>query len=221
MEKNSKPKRPGRQATRTKKLMTDRVDLFVANYVKNKYATIYKEAVQFHDNLRQTDPEKRDLRKSWFYKAWIKDNNIIRGQFNNFKLNINLMSGDNLQPKSQSEPDVEITEAPGEGELDVEVETIEMLAEGEAASTSETTVRETEGELDVEVETIEMLAEGEAVSTIETTVRETIGENILQPMLEPPIPDNLYNQILNELRADEDICRIMRAIEDDMLVDEW
>ena len=195
MEKNCGPKRPKRQVARKKKITADRVDLFVANYVRNKYPIIYKETVLFHDKLRRGDPEKLDLRKSMGYRAWIKDQNIIHGQFNNFQLKVQLMNGDNLQAKPQSE----VFET---------IETIETLAEGDV-------------EVESAIETTETLGVGEAESTVETAVRETFGENILQTTLETPIPDNLYDEILKELREDEDVTRIMRDIEDDMLFDEY
>ena len=214
MEKNCGPKRPKRQVARKKKITADRVDLFVANYVRNKYPIIYKEGVLFHDKLRRGDPEKLDLRKSMSYRAWIKDQNIIHGQFNNFQLKVQLMNGDNLQAKPQSEvfETIETIETLAEGDVEVEspVETIETLGEGEP-----------DVEVESPVETIETLAVGEAESTVETAVRETFGENILQSTLETPIPDNLYDEILKELREDEDITRIMRDIEDDMLFDEY
>ena len=233
MEKNCGPKRPKRQVARKKKITADRVDLFVANYVRNKYPIIYKEGVLFHDKLRRGDPEKLDLRKSMSYRAWIKDQNIIHGQFNNFQLKVQLMNGDNLQAKPQSEvfETIETIETLAEGDVEVEsaIETTETLGEGEpdveVESPVETIETLGEGEPDVEVEspveTIETLAVGEAESTVETAVRETFGENILQSTLETPIPDNLYDEILKELREDEDITRIMRDIEDDMLFDEY
>ena len=195
MENNQYPKRPKRQAARKKKITTDRVDLFAASYVRNKYPAIYKEAVLFHDKLRRCDPEKLDLRKSTSYRVWIKEQNIFHGQFNNFQLKIHLMDDDNLQAKPQSEA-VET------------IENIETLAEGDV-------------EVELPVETIETQAVGEAESIVEIAVRETLDDNIHLSTLETPIQDNLYDEILKELREDGDIARIMRDIEDDMLFDEY
>ena len=219
MEKNCDPKRPKRQVTRRKKISADRVDLFVASYVQNKYTIIYKEAVQFYNTLRQKNPEKLDLRKSMSYRAWINDQkqNTIHGQFNNFQLKVHLMNNNDLQAKAKPQ---------SEG-VESGVETLETLAEGdviqpdvEVESVVETFETLAEGEVESIIETFETLAEGEVESIIETVVRETLDESILEPTLEAPISNDLYNEILEGLREDADLANIMADIEKDMLYDD-
>ena len=209
MGKTCKPKRPQRQETRRKKISVDRVDLFVASYVKNKYPTIYKEAVQFNDELRLKNPEKLDLRKTIAYRAWINDQkqntNILHGHFDKFQLKVQLMNSNDVQkkakPLSEGESVVEtlaegdvVCESPSEGES-----VVETLAQGDVVCESP--------------------AEGE--STVEVAMRETLDISTIEPSLEAPVSDELFDQILEGLREDPDLSNIMASLEEEILYEEY
>ena len=211
-----KPKRPQRQETRRKKVSSDRVDLFAASYVQNKYPAIYKEAVQFYDELRLKNPEKLDLRKSIAYRAWIMDQkqntDVLRGCFDKFQLKVHLMSSDDVSKKAKP-----LSEADSEVEA-----VVETLAEGDV-------VRESPAESDVTETTVETLPEGDVVceslpaleSIVEVAISETLDISTIEPSLEGPLSDELFEEILQGLREDPDLSNIMSSLEEEMLYEEY
>ena len=184
MEKSSGLKRPKRQETRRKKIVTDRIDLFVASYVQNKYPAIYTEAEQFNNTLRQRNPNKLDLRKTDAFRVWAAEQkestNIIHGRFNRFELKVPLINIEDIQTKAKP------------------------LAEGEPG------VVETLDEGDIEAAAVETPGEGE-----------TMNENTIQPSIEAPISDELFNEILKGLREDPDLSNIISSLEEEMTYNEY
>ena len=70
-----------RDEIRRKQLRKNRNDekrksALIADYVQHKYTNIYAEAVQVYERLNERHPEKPDLRKTEWYRAW-KSNVII------------------------------------------------------------------------------------------------------------------------------------------------
>ena len=61
-----------RRKIRREKAKTERLELFVADYVKQKYKNIYNEATEYYNTLRQQNPYKIDLRKAEQYRSWAK-----------------------------------------------------------------------------------------------------------------------------------------------------
>ena len=61
-----------RRQIRKEKVQAERVELFVADYVKHKYKNIYVEATQYYNMLRQQNPCKLDLKKTKQYRRWAK-----------------------------------------------------------------------------------------------------------------------------------------------------
>ena len=186
MEKSSKLTRPKRQETRRKKIVTDRLDLFIASYVQNKHPAIYTEAEQFYNVLRQRNPNKLDLRKTDAFRVWSveqkkkeENTNILHGRFNMFELKVPLINIDDIQTKTKP------------------------LAEGEP-------VVETLAEGDIEAAAVETPGEGE-----------TMNENTMQPSIEAPISDELFNEIVKSLREDPDLSNMMSSIEEEILYEEY
>ena len=208
--------RPKRQETRRKKISVDRVDLFVASYVQNKYPTIFTEAVQFNNTLRLRNPKKLDLRKTNAYRVWIteqKENtNILHGHFDKFQLKVRLMNSDDIQIKAKPLSEGDTVES-----------VVETLAEGDVIESAvETVMCETPGEGDTVESVVETLAEGDVIeSTVEAAMRETLDQSTIEPSLEAPISDELFDQILKGLREDPDLANIMSSIEEEMLYDEF
>ena len=52
-----------RQKVRREKAQADRLQIFIADYVKCKYKTIHEEAVEYYNMLRERNPAKIDLKK--------------------------------------------------------------------------------------------------------------------------------------------------------------
>ena len=186
----SKIHRPKSQETRRKKNSADRVDLFVSNYVQNKYPDIYKEASRFYDELHLKTPEKLDLRKSLGYRLWLNDqkHTVIHGNFNNFKLNVQLMNTDDIR-KNNAKPlgEVEaVAENPTEASVSVQIQD--------------------EGELNLEVATRN--------SIIEVATHEAALE-VAMP-LEPPLSDELYEQVIENLREDPYLADIFKTVEEEI-----
>ena len=61
-----------RQKVRREKAQADRLQIFIADYVKCKYKTIHEEAVEYYNMLRERNPAKIDLKKTEEYRAWAK-----------------------------------------------------------------------------------------------------------------------------------------------------
>ena len=64
-----------RDEIRRKQLRKNRNDekrknALIADYVQHKHANIYAEAVQVYERLNERHPEKADLRKTEWYRAW-------------------------------------------------------------------------------------------------------------------------------------------------------
>ena len=180
-----------RRQLRREKTKSERVDIFVSNYVKHKYPMIHAEAVRFHDTLRQKNPWKLDVKKTCEYRKWISqqveqvNTQQPHGRFNNFQLKVRLMDSNNIQEKAKNPA-------------------VETLADGDAKNSS-----------------VEILAEGDAKnSTIETAMRETLAEGTIEPSLEGFIPSELFEQIINELRQDLDLDNIITSIEEQIHYEE-
>ena len=61
-----------RRQLRKEKTQAERMELYVADYVKHKYKAIYDEATQYFSMLRQQNPWKLNLIKSNQYRLRVK-----------------------------------------------------------------------------------------------------------------------------------------------------
>ena len=65
-----------RRQLRKEKAEADRIDIYVADYVKHRYKAIHEEATQFFSMLRQHNPLKLNLLKSEQYRQWVKQQKV-------------------------------------------------------------------------------------------------------------------------------------------------
>ena len=140
-----------RNQIRKGKVQAERVQLFVADYVKHKFKNIYSEAVQYHAMLPEKNPWKIDLKRTEEYRQWVKEQKKIT-EFNqwmkqqndksvntkqvehseyrdNLQLKISLLDGDSIQkkPKTLAEGEA-IVETMDEGTIDIEPSFEEIIA---------------------------------------------------------------------------------------------
>ena len=146
----------GRNQIRKEKVQAERVQLFVADYVKHKFKNIYTEAVQYHGMLREKNPRKIDLKRTEEYRKWVEEQKEItkfnqrmkqlndklvntkqvgHGEYpDNLQLKISLLDGDSIQKKPKNPTAKTLTEGEAivetmdEGTIDIEPSFEEIIA---------------------------------------------------------------------------------------------
>ena len=180
-----------RNRLRKEKVQAERLELYVADYVKHKYKSIYNEAIQYFSMLRQQNPVKLNLKKTQQYRDWVKqqgDHGAHNEQpqqvpeygfYDNLRLKITLMDGDNIKEKSENPAS----------------ETLEEKSKNPAS------------------ETLEEKSKNPASETLEMLVEECIGEGNIQPSLEEVLPFDLIDEIMEELKRDPELENIFEELD--------
>ena len=180
-----------RNRLRKEKVQAERLELYVADYVKHKYKSIYNEAIQYFSMLRQQNPVKLNLKKTQQYRDWVKQqgdhgahNEQLQqvpeyGFYDNLRLKITLMDGDNIKEKSENPAS----------------ETLEEKSKNPAS------------------ETLEEKSKNPASETLEMLVEECIGEGNIQPSLEEVLPFDLIDEIMEELKRDPELENIFEELD--------
>ena len=180
-----------RNRLRKEKVQAERLELYVADYVKHKYKSIYNEAIQYFSMLRQQNPVKLNLKKTQQYRDWVKqqgDHGAHNEQpqhvpeygfYDNLRLKITLMDGDNIKEKSENPAS----------------ETLEEKSKNPAS------------------ETLEEKSKNPASETLEMLVEECIGEGNIQPSLKEVLPFDLIDEIMEELKRDPELENIFEELD--------
>ena len=182
-----------RRQLRREKTKSERVDIFVSNYVKHKYPMIHAEAVQFHDTLRQKNPWKLDVKKTHEYRKWISqqveqvNTQQLHERFNNFQLKVRLMDSNNIQEKTKNP-------------------TVEILAEGDAKNST------------IETAMCETLGEGTIEPSLEGFIPSELFEQIINELRQDPDLDNIITSVEEQIHYEEfDIGMNIDISDDDRL----
>ena len=178
-----------------------RQDQLMIAYIKVKYPVIHEEANKYYNTINALFKDKKDLRKTDHFRA-----QLFQTEYSdNMVLQIPLIS----------------TKKAGETVIQDDIATTETLPD---IATTETLpdIATTETLPDIATtETLPDITTTETLPDIATT--ETLPDiaidNILQdimPTLEQELPEGLIEQIINELRADPEIAKLMNDIEDNV-----
>ena len=187
-----------RKIIRREKAQVDRLRLFVADYVKCKYKTIYDEAIQYYTMLRQKNPNKIDLKRTEEYRLWAKHQvQQDPGKKDNDEHPRQKDHGEHPQQKDNDEH----PEQKDHGEpcfndnLQLQIPLLNCVS--------------TQKKPTATVET----------QTLETLTEEILGEDIV-PSLEEELPDKLIKEIIDELKQYPELQSIFTDVEEfDMDID--
>ena len=177
-----------------------RMERIIAGYVKYRHSNIYDEAKAFYHHLDELYPGKKDLRRSNEYE-WLKNGShetmkkyYPRKTTNPRKAKIT----DNMVLQI---PLMEITTLSDENLPYTNEITVETSSQSEtmveASSQSETTV-ETSSQSETMVE-----ASSQSETTVEASSLSTL----------PPISDELFEQIIQDLCEDPDISNFFNNVD--------
>ena len=214
MAESKKVSRENRQAVRKKKIDSERHDLFVASYVKHKYPIMYKQATNFYNQLREKNPQKKDLRKLDIFCIWANNQGETEKMFD---LKVQLMGNKDInciKAQSKTQGNELVGEISSQGNDPV-------IQIPEPSSSSEDLITD---------EQFDHILNG---LRSDVNLNQPAGEISGQgndPVIQIPEPslsladmitDEQVDHILNELRGDVDLNRIMETIEEQVLYDEY
>ena len=214
MSENKKVTRENRQLVRKKKIDSERHDLFVASYVKHKYPIMYKQATDFYNQLREKNPQKKDLRKLDLFRIWANHQGEIQKMFD---LKVQLMSNkdiDGIKAQSKTQGNELVGEISSQGN-----DPVKQIPE--LSSSSEDLIT------DEQFNHILNGLRGDV--NLNQPAGEISGQDndpviqIPEPSLssEDLITDEQINHVINELRGDADLNCIMETIEEQVLYPEY
>ena len=164
-----------------------RIERLVSGYVYHKHPGIYREALKFHDELNALHPQKKDLRKTQQYLAFVrtcKENEKTKSVKDSFTLEIPLMK---LTPTKV------IEETPV---LSTVIEETSVLSTAIEETPVLSTVIEETSVLSTAIEETPVLSTViEETSVLSTAIEET---SVLQPQPTDatPLQMQYYNKLL-------------------------
>ena len=187
-----------RRVIRREKAQADRLGLFVADYVKHKYKSIYDEAIQYYAMLRHQNPNKIDLKRTEEYRLWAKhqvqqnpgkkDHDEHPQQKDNDEYPQQKDNDEHPQQKDNDEPCFN-------DNLQLQIPLLNLVSTQEKPPAT--------------VET----------QTLETLTEEILGEDTV-PSLEEELPDKLIKEIIDELKQYPELQNIFTDVEEfDMDID--
>ena len=202
---------------RRQRVFEVRKDAVMMEYIRVKHNVIYNEAVGFYEDLNRKHPDKKDLRKTCEFRIFMAnekpmadpptpkplklrfgERGIIKDDF--MELGIPLISPNLVTTRTHEDTTTEIIQ---------ETETHE--------DTTTEIIQETETHEDTITEIIQ---EGTVNAQLPQLADEITGDSIQPSLLEELNPD-LIDQIIEELKADQDLYNIMTDIEQTIESDEF
>ena len=165
-----------------------RKNALIADYVQHKHGNIYAEAVQVYERLNERHPEKADLRKTEWYRAW-KSNVIITPPEEPAKL-----------PKYEDLLELKIP-----------------IQKYRTVKHSLTVTTQTEQPVQEQPVTVEMPQEQPVTVEMPQEQPVTVEMpdiEPLQPILGDEIPQDLVDHIIGQLREDPDLKDIFDNVDE-------
>ena len=183
------------------KVQAERVELFVADYVKHKYKNIYVEATQYYNMLRQQNPCKIDLKKTNQYRHWAKqqvDHDEHPQQVDHDKHPQQVDHDKHPQQVDHGEhpQQVDGDERCFRDNLQLKISLMDSASIQKKPTAT--------------VETL----------TLETLTKETLAEGNIEPSLEEEIPAELIEEIIKELRQYPELQNIFATVEEQIAFEE-
>ena len=186
-------------------------------YIQVKHNVIYNEAVGFYDSINRKYPDKKDLRKSYEFRKFMENEKPMADPPSPKPLRLRFSERGILKDNLMElripliSPNLFTTETH-------EDTTTEIIQETE---THEDTTTEIIQETETHEDTItEIIQEGTVNVELPRLIDETIEDSIQPSLLEQLDPD-LVQQIIDELKADQDLYNIMTDIEQAIESDEF
>ena len=196
-----------RKIIRREKAQADRQGLFVADYVKHKYKSIYDEAIQYYAMLRQQNPNKLDLKRTEEYRLWAKH-----------QVQRNPGKKDHDEHPQQKDHD----EHPQQKDNDEHPQQKDNDEHPQQKDHGEPCFNDN---LQLQIPLLNLVSTQEKpTATVETQTLETLTEEILGedtvPSLEEELPDKLIKEIIDELKQYPELQNIFTDVEEfDMDID--
>ena len=218
--------------------------MFIADYIKTKYSSLYAEAALMYNEINNIYPKKPDLRKTYEYRRW--ENDIARQ--NNMPIKPiprqrPSIYNNTLYPNITIEVSAATTYSPPQ--IPIDLSNTEIVMSDEPATTQNPIPRnptspakqspvrpgnkrttKTVMQLNIPLipttmlKTTQQSVPSPTPSTCETVVDEGDQVNDLNPSVFDTIPDETIENLIQELRDDPDLSQIMNDIENDMNVEE-
>ena len=227
MEKNKQKMEKNKQKNTTRRLLTssDKHDRFISTYVQMKHPDIYTEANCFYTSLDQRYPEKRDLRKtaeflhttqgieSMYQQYYInKCNKKKANSTDSMVLRIPLMDQNQIPMGMLQQKNVHVNEVPMVTDIS---STVPDLHADEPSGIPDVHADESSGIPDVHAD--------EPLGIPDVHADESSGIPDVHADEPLCIPDNVYQDLLRELRKDTDLKAIFSDFElseEDDIIDE-
>ena len=191
-----------RRQLRKEKTEADRIDLYVADYVKHRYKTIHEEATQFFSTLRQHNPFKLNLLKSKQYRQWVKQQQV----------NERPQKVQTDEQRFNKPQKVQTDEQHFNNNFQLKIPLMDCTwKEKTPAFTVETptsTVETPTSTVETPTSTVET-----STFTFESMVQEIVDEGNIQPSFEEVISPDLVEEIIDELRKDHNLNEIFTDLE--------
>ena len=219
MGKNKQKVEKNQQKNATRRLLTtkDKHDRFIATYVKIKHQDVYAEAYSFYTELDQTYPTKRDLRKTaeflhrtegiesmydHYYQNKLNKKKNSQSVKDNMVLKIQLMA----KSIGSLSTDVHVDEIQtGSLSTDVHVDEIQT-----GSLSTDVHVDEIQtGSLSTDVH-VDEIQTGSLSTDVHVDEIQTGSLSTNEPLV---LPDNVYQDLLNELAQDKDLKAILNDFE--------
>ena len=212
---------------RKEKVQAERLGIFIADYVKHKYYNVYNEATQYFTMLREKNPSKLDLKKTSEYRNWVKQQTWIKHYVKNQQgdeQSVNIQQVDHGEHPQQ----VDHNEHPQQVDHDKHPHQVDHLQQSDEQPVNIQQVDHGEqpqkvddftDNLQLKIPLIDpgSLKTKELASTVETLAE---GDINIEPSFEEILPVELLEEIINELREDPDLKKIMTDLEEQLLFEE-
>ena len=178
---------------------------FVADYIQSKHPNIYSEAVEFYDKVDRLYPDKKDLRKTMFYKDW--KIRVARQQ---------------ATPSASSTEDNTEEESPAATyrdnlQLRIQLNDYEQDTDHATETSEKTETHEQDTDHAAETSEKNEIYEQDtdhAAETLQTVMKETFEVDTINPSMLEELSPQLMEKIIEDLRNEPELKGIVTSIEE-------
>ena len=195
-----------RDPTRRKQLRKNRQNLkrqnsLITDYIQHKYANVYAEAFQFYKKLDDRYPNKTDLRKTDEYKFW---------KFGSVHLTSEQEQESQPQSPANSEPQEQEPQSPANSEPQEPPSPPSSQPQGSQYTDNL--------QLKIPIKRYRTVKHGQSATTQTLSTQEQPSTvqipQTLQPTLLEELPDDLVQEIIDELKEDPHMMNMFDTMEE-------
>ena len=168
-----------RRQLRKEKTQAERIELYVADYVKHKYKAIYDEATQYFSMLRQHNPWKLNLMKSEQYRRWVKQ------QVNEHPQQVN----EHPQQVNEHPHQVQTDEQCFSNSLQLEIPLMDSTTIKEKTKKTTSTVETFETVME------EIIGEGDIQPSLKDEIPFDLIEQVMEELKQCPELENIFDEL--------------------------